>query len=108
MTTTVIKHEEDIRVIKTPNERMQETELKQGMVFKTVRQNRHMPDETFVIAIVQINATHHNLQAISIKNWNRFSDNTFSRSSTVASVMQTSEYNYSYFEVMNEIEVIIK
>ena len=108
MTTTVIKHEKDIRVIKTPNERMQETELKQGMVFKAIQQNKHMPDETFVIAIAQVNATHHNLQAINIKNWNRFSDNTFSRASTVASVMQTGEYNYTYFEVMNEIEVIIK
>jgi hypothetical protein len=107
MTTTTIKHQEDIRVIKTPNQRMQETNIKQGMVFKVYRQQNHpFPDESFIIAIVKTSADR--LQAISIEKWNRFSDETYSESATVAEVMQTSKYNYIYFEVMNEIEVIIK
>jgi hypothetical protein len=80
MTTTTIKHQEEIRVIKTPNQRMQEINIKQGMVFKVYRQQNHpFPDESFIIV-----------------------------SATVAEVMQTSKYNYITFEVMNEIEVIIK
>lgn len=109
MTNTVIKHEENIRVIKTPNQRMQETNIKQGMVFKVYRQKKYpFPDESFVIVIVQTNLSSRSLQAICIKDWNRFSDETFSVLDTVESVMKASEYNYTYFEVMNEIEVIIK
>jgi hypothetical protein len=107
MTTTVIKHEEGIRLIKTPNQRMQEINIKQGMVFKVYRQQNHpFPDESFVIVIAKTSDAR--LQAISIETWNRFSDKTYCESATVAEVMQTSKYNYIYFEVMNKIEVIIK
>jgi len=107
MTTTTIKHQEDIRVIKTPNQQMWETPIERGLVFEVYKQgNTISPDKRHTVAIVQVKGDL--FQAIDIETWNRFTDIAYGREDSVGSVMQCSEENYISFKVLDSIEVVIK
>ena len=100
MTVTNIKDTNSVQTVKTPNERMKETTIKQGMVFKV-----HRGSEEFIIVIVQANMLKY--QAICLTSWNRFTDEQHHADASVGDVMKADDNEYTYFEIINKIEITI-